>query len=91
MSTECFEIRGYIEGFYGNPWSQEQRLDMLRFAAAHGANACFYAPKDDPYHRKLWREPYPPEALSRLRELKAEADGNGMALFWCVAPGLSMR
>ena len=71
MSSSCFAVRGYIEGFYGNPWTQAQRLDMLRFAAAHGANACFYAPKDDPYHRKLWRELYPPEALSRLRELKA--------------------
>ena len=91
MPTEGFSIRGYIEGFYGRPWTHEQRLDMLRFAAAHGANACFYAPKDDPYHRRLWREPYPPEALARLRELKTEAGRNGMALFWCVAPGLSMK
>lgn len=91
MPTERFEIRGYIEGFYGTPWTHEQRLDMLRFAASHGANACFYAPKDDPYHRRLWRDSYPPEAFARLRALKAEADKNGMALFWCVAPGLSMR
>lgn len=91
MPKERFRIRGYIEGFYGRPWTQEQRLDMLRFAAAHGANACFYAPKDDPYHRRLWREPYPPQELARLRALKAEADANNVALFWCVAPGLSMR
>ena len=91
MPTERFSIRGYIEGFYGRPWTQEQRLDMLRFAAKHGANACFYAPKDDPWHRKLWRELYPPEALDRLRTLQTEAAANGMALFWCVAPGLSIR
>ena len=91
MPQDRFRIRGYIEGFYGRPWTQAQRLDMLRFAAAHGANACFYAPKDDPYHRRLWREPYPPEEMARLRELKAEADRNGIALFWCVAPGLSIK
>ena len=91
MSTERFEIRGYIEGFYGTPWTHAQRLDMLRFAASHGANTWFYAPKDDPFHRKLWRELYPPEALARLRELKRTADENGVAMFWCVAPGLSMR
>ena len=91
MSTGQFEIRGYIEGFYGTPWTHAQRMDMLRFAAKHGANAWFYAPKDDPYHRRLWREPYPPEALSRLRELKTAADRVGISVFWCVAPGLSMR
>ena len=90
MSIERFEIRGYIEGFYGTPWTHAQRLDMLRFAASHGANTWFYAPKDDPFHRKLWREHYPPEELDRLRELKETADENGVAMFWCVAPGLSM-
>lgn len=91
MANVKFAVRGYIEGFYGRPWTHEQRLDMLRFAASHGANTWFYAPKDDPFHRKLWRELYPPEALTRLRELKRTADENGVAMFWCVAPGLSMR
>ena len=26
-----FAIRGVIEGFYGNPWTHEQRLDCIRF------------------------------------------------------------
>ena len=91
MAAGQFRIRGYIEGFYGRPWTHVQRLDMLRFASSHGANAWFYAPKDDPYHRRLWREAYPPEELSRLRELKKNADGCGVTVFWCVAPGLSMR
>ena len=77
MSTGQFEIRGYIEGFYGRPWTHAQRMDMLRFAAKHGANTWFYAPKDDPYHRRLWREPYPPASLSRLRGLENAADGCG--------------
>jgi hyaluronoglucosaminidase len=46
-----------IEGFYGPPRSQEERLDLLRFAAAAGFNTWVHAPKDDPYHRRLWREP----------------------------------
>ena len=87
----AFSVRGYIEGFYGTPWTHAQRLDMLRFAASYGANTWFYAPKDDPYHRRLWREHYPPEELSRLKELKETADKNGVAMFWCAAPGLSMR
>ena len=91
MSHHQFSLRGYIEGFYGRPWTFEQRLDMLRFSAAHGANAWFYAPKDDPYHRRLWQEPYPPEELKKLRALQQEAARCGVALHYCIAPGLSMR
>ena len=31
----AFQIRGVIEGFYGPPWSHEDRLDMLRFEGQH--------------------------------------------------------
>ena len=54
-----FKVRGYIEGFYGRPWSKETRKAMLEYAVSYGANTHYYAPKDDPYHRKLWREEYP--------------------------------
>lgn len=27
----CFAITGVIEGFYGPPWTHEERLDMLDF------------------------------------------------------------
>ena len=33
-----FAIRGVIEGFYGNPWTHEQRLDCIRFIGRHGMN-----------------------------------------------------
>ena len=56
-------LRGVIEGFYGTPWQQEERLDILAFCRAEGFNAYLYAPKDDPYHREKWREPYPEDKL----------------------------
>ena len=31
----------------------------------------FFAPKDDPYHNKKWRELYPEEKLAEIRELDA--------------------
>ena len=52
-------MRGVIEGFYGAPWSHDERLDLIRFCAQHGLNTWVHAPKDDPYHRARWREPYP--------------------------------
>jgi hyaluronoglucosaminidase len=39
-----FAIRGVIEGFYGNPWTQEQRLDCIRFIGARGMNTFVYGP-----------------------------------------------
>jgi hypothetical protein len=61
-----FAERGVVEGFYGTPWTHQDRVDILRFEGAHGMNVYYYAPKDDPYHRKLWRDAYPPEAQQRL-------------------------
>ncbi|MGD1100790.1 MAG: beta-N-acetylglucosaminidase domain-containing protein, partial [Terriglobia bacterium] len=57
-----FPERGVVEGFYGTPWTHQDRVDILRFEGAHSMNVYYYAPKGDPYHRKLWRDAYPPEA-----------------------------
>src|SRR5690606_2014053 len=61
----AFAVRGIIEGFYGTPWPQRNRLDMLEFIARRKMNTYFYAPKDDPYHRRKWAKPYDPESLDR--------------------------
>ena len=61
--------RGAIEGFYGSPWTTEERLDHLAFAGRFKLNTYVYAPKDDPYHRDRWREPYPPDRAEQLRAL----------------------
>lgn len=86
-----FARRGYIEGFYGKPWSHAQRLEMIAFMASRGENCVYYAPKDDPYHRRLWREAYPPTELERLRELAVKAEELCVSFAYCLAPGLSIR
>jgi hyaluronoglucosaminidase len=50
---------GIIEGFYGHPWSWEERAETMRFLAPHGYSFYLYAPKADPYLRRRWQEPYP--------------------------------
>jgi hyaluronoglucosaminidase len=84
-------IRGVVEGFYGRPWTVEQRHDMVAFIAELGMNAYVYSPKDDPYTRRRWREPYPDAEAAELRELAAVAREAGVALWYGVSPGLSMR
>ncbi len=41
-SAEPIPVRGIVEGFYGTPWTQAHRLDMLEFCGAHGLNAYIY-------------------------------------------------
>ena len=68
-----FPIRGIVEGFYGQPWSHSQRLDMVRFLGSHRMNTFVYAPKDDVYCRRQWQQPYPATQLQTLGELAGEA------------------
>ncbi len=51
-------LSGVIEGFYGHPWTQDQRKDLFQQSQGFGFNAYVYAPKDDKKHREGWREPY---------------------------------
>jgi hyaluronoglucosaminidase len=83
-------VTGVIEGFYGPPWSHEERLDLLAFCGREGFDTWVHAPKDDPYHRKLWREPYPDAELERFGELVRAADASGVDFVWAIAPGLSI-
>ncbi|BEU87151.1 hypothetical protein TAMA11512_06150 [Selenomonas sp. TAMA-11512] len=82
---------GIIEGFYGDPWTHETRLDVLDFLKEVGMDAYIYAPKDDPYHREAWREPYPEEKFAELRELVGRAEKNKVKFIFAVSPGLSLH
>jgi hyaluronoglucosaminidase len=83
-------IKGLIEGFYGPPWTHAERLDLIAFCGAEGFNMWVHAPKDDPYHRKLWREPYPEPQLEQLAELVGACDRHGVELAYSIAPGLDV-
>jgi hyaluronoglucosaminidase len=91
MSEMRFEVRGAIEGFYGNPWSHEQRLEMIDYLGDRGLNVFVYSPKDDPLLRDRWRTHYDEAALGRLAELAGRCRSKGMELMWCISPGLSIR
>ncbi|NUQ21464.1 MAG: hypothetical protein HOQ09_10935, partial [Gemmatimonadaceae bacterium] len=77
-------------GFYGPPWSHQDRLDILRFEGKVGMNAYIYAPKDDSYHRERWRDPYPADQIARVGELLRVGRENGVDVWFAISPGLSM-
>ena len=86
-----FAVRGYIEGFYGKPWSFAQRKSVMSLMAKNRMNTVYHAPKDDLYHREKWREEYPEDELLKLKELADYAKEHYMSFYWCIAPGLSMK
>ena len=86
-----FAVRGYIEGFYGTPWSHEKRMSVMTLMAKSRMNTVYYGPKDDLYHRELWRDLYPQDELMRLKELVDTAKENYMDFHFCIAPGLSVK
>ncbi len=57
---------GIIEGFYGKPWTWEERAATVSFLAPHGYGFYLYAPKSDPYLRRRWAEPHPDDVTDRL-------------------------
>ena len=84
-------LRGVVEGFYGTPWTFEERADILKFCRENNLNSYIYAPKDDPYHREKWRTPYPPEKLAEMQRLVDVARENNVRFIFAVSPGLDLN
>jgi len=84
-------LSGVIEGFYGPPWSEPERLELFDLMAACGLNTYLYAPKDDLKHRLRWREAYSPEEAEALGTLIRACVGRGLRFIYALAPGLDIR
>jgi hyaluronoglucosaminidase len=69
---------GIIEGFYGEPWSWEERENYAPFLKKHGFSFYIYAPKADAYLRKKWREPFPEDLEEKLTRLSAACRAAGI-------------
>ncbi|KAJ5880686.1 uncharacterized protein N7473_011739 [Penicillium subrubescens] len=83
-------IRGSIEGFYGEPWSHQARLDQFVFYGKHKMNTYIYTPKDDPLLRANWRTLYTGDALTQLQELIDTANTNHVDFTFALSPGLDL-
>lgn len=84
-------FRGTVEGFYGTPWSHEARKSQLEFYGRNKMNVYIYGPKDDPWHRDKWREPYPEAEAKRIGELVEVAKKNGVNFYWAIHPGVDIK
>ena len=83
--------RGFIEGFYGYPWSHTDRMDLMAFGSEQKMNTYIYAPKDDPYHRAQWKELYPEKEAAQIAELAQAGHENNYNFVWTIHPGDSIN
>lgn len=67
-----------IEGFYGPPWSWDERTAVIERLAPAGYRVYTYAPKADRFLRKAWREAHPREELKAMADFAARCRALGV-------------
>ena len=84
-------LRGFIEGYYGIPWSTEDRASLMKFGGEYKMNTYIFAPKDDPYHNQRWRDLYPEEELQKLAELVKVGKETKTQFTWSIHPFMNNK
>ena len=77
---------GVIEGFFGRSWSWETREKYADFLKEYGFGFYIYAPKDDPYLRRQWRENWPEDRNRRLCDLASVYRREGVRFGMGLSP-----
>uniref|UniRef100_A0AAX7T7S2 protein O-GlcNAcase n=1 Tax=Astatotilapia calliptera TaxID=8154 RepID=A0AAX7T7S2_ASTCA len=83
-------ISGVVEGFYGRPWTMEQRTELFKREQKWGLNTYLYAPKDDYKHRMYWRDLYAAEEAEQLTSLISAAKQHDVEFVYAISPGLDI-
>lgn len=81
------KLSGVIEGFYGKPWTLDERLDCIKFIGQNYMNTYMYAPKNDIYHRDRWRDLYPNNKILEFKKILRESDNYHVDFYYMIAPG----
>jgi hypothetical protein len=77
---------GTIEGFFGRPYSWEERSGLMRFLQPRGYGFYIYAPKADRHLRRAWREPHPAQDVAALAAFAAECRAAGVTFGVGLSP-----
>lgn len=83
--------RGLVEGYYGNPYSKSDRMDLFEFFGRQKMNIYIYGPKDDVYHKGKWREPYPTALGNEIAEYAKVAKSHKVDFVWAIHPGVDIK
>lgn len=89
MTIKNKKYVGYIEGYYGRLLSWGERFCLLSHLRKESLNTYFYAPKEDPLHRVLWRTRYSREWLTAFKDFVYTAKKKKISVVPGMSPGLS--
>ena len=91
LDYPLFEARGILEGFYGKPWPEDRRTDIIPWLADHKYNGYMYAPKDDHKIRFGWRTSFSETEMKRFSDLAKLGEENFVEFCWELSPGVSVN
>lgn len=78
--------RGFIEGYYGIPWTNEDRKSLMKFGGDFKMTSYIFAPKNDLYHTSKWRELYPANELQEIQEMVQVGNRVKCRFVWTAHP-----
>lgn len=84
-------LAGVVEGFYGRPWTQDERFELFDLMGEFGLDTYFYAAKDDPRHRACWRDRYTAVEADDIARLIHACRQRSLRFVYGLAPGLDIR
>ena len=90
--------RGLVEGYYGYPYSQSVKKDLMRFMMRLKMNTYLYGAKSDPYHSEYWGKPYPQTVTAEqeqngwlsedmMRDVCETSAATKVNFIWAIHPG----
>src|SRR5207245_1827923 len=75
-------VRGITEGFYGPPYTTDERLSVIARMDVLRQNRFLYAPQNDDYAHDRWAESYPDDESRSLQLAVSAADSNLIDFVW---------
>lgn len=85
------KYRGVAEAFYGKPWDEKDRIDVITYFAMLRFNLFLYSPKSDPYAWAMWRTPFDEKEEEKLREIAEHSKRLGIIPCYGVGPGYDIK
>ena len=91
MKNDENNITGYIEGYYGRLLSWKSRKLIIKSLSKNKMNTYFYAPKEDVYHRLIWRKKYSKKWRLNFKNFIQFSKLNNIKVIAGIAPGLDFN
>lgn len=77
---------GIVEGFFGKPWTWDERRFVVERLLPFGYRFFHYAPKADPYLRRRWSEPHPLEEANEIKNFARFCSALGVSFGVGLSP-----